>query len=269
MSPVAAGDFLAAKAAAVRRRLAGRSAADDVAPRPDAASRSPVASLSAALRGGSQVAVMAEFKRRSPSAGPLAAGEDPAAVASGYRRAGAAALSVLTDADHFHGSLADLAAVAAAHPSCPVLCKDFIVHRSQLREAREAGAAAALLIVAMLRDHELGALLAAGADLGLECLVEVHSEDELDRAIAAGATLLGINNRDLRRLTTNLAVTDHLAPRAPDGVVVVSESGIRSPDDVRRVRDAGAHAVLVGEWLLRAPPAERRRRLAALAEVSR
>jgi indole-3-glycerol phosphate synthase len=225
--------------------------------------------MAAALLGGDRVAVMAEYKRRSPSAGPLAVGEDPVAVATGYRAAGATALSVLTDVDHFAGGIPDLARVAALEPPVPVLRKDFLVDAGQVLEARLAGASAALLIAAMLDDRELADLLAVAAAVGMECLVEVHSELELERAGEAGASLIGINNRDLRHLGTDLGVTERLAPRAPHGSVVVSESGIRSAGDVQRVRDAGAHAVLVGEALLRAAASERGERLRELAGVPR
>jgi len=150
-----------------------------------------------------------------------------------------------------------------------VLRKDFLVDPGQLCEARLAGAAGALLIVAMLEPRELASLLTAGARVGVECLVEVHTEEELETAVSAGASLLGINNRDLRSLTTDLGVTERLAPLVPPGGVLVSESGIRTADDVRRVRDAGAHAVLVGEALLRQAPGERGRRLRELAGVER
>jgi indole-3-glycerol phosphate synthase len=272
MSAVAGAGFLAAKAAAVRAAIAERA---DLTDRDQdlllARCRRlpPPPSLEAALSGGDRVAVMAEYKRRSPSAGALAEGESPVAVAAGYRAAGAVALSVLTDEADFHGSLRDLEAVAMASPGTPVLRKDFLVHPAQLFEARLAGAAAALLIAAMLEDTELSRLLARAGDAGLEALVEVHTEAEMERAAGAGARLIGINNRDLRRLETDLAVTERLAPLAPAGAVVISESGIRSADDVRRVRDAGAHAVLVGEALLRRPAAERAMLLAGLAGVPR
>jgi indole-3-glycerol phosphate synthase len=269
MSTTASGDFLAAKATRVRQGRPEPDGPGDDVLRARCRAAPPAPSLAAALRAGERVAVMAEYKRRSPSAGPLAVGEDPATVAAGYRAAGASALSVLTDTDDFGGTLDDLSAVAANERALPVLRKDFIVDGAQLLEARVAGAAAALLIVAMLSDGELRMLLATAREATLECLVEVHSEAELERAVAAGATLLGINNRDLRRLVTDLGVTERLAPRAPPGAVVVSESGIRSPDDVRRVRDAGAHAVLVGEALLRSPARDRGARLAHLAGVPR
>jgi indole-3-glycerol phosphate synthase len=270
------GDFLAVKGAQVRRRRSDEHGTQ----MPDAASSAtalraccqglpPAPSLPVTLRQGETVAVMAEFKRRSPSAGGLATAEHPVDVATAYLAAGAVALSVLTDAEHFGGSLADLALVAGLHRGVPVLRKDFIVDAAQVLEARLSGAAATLLIVGMLDDAELNRLLAAGAAVGCDSLVEVHDEAELDRALAAGATLIGINNRDLRRLTTDLTVTERLAPCVPAGTVIVSESGIRTADDVRRVRDAGAQAVLVGEALLREPPAARARRLGELAGVSR
>jgi indole-3-glycerol phosphate synthase len=279
MGPVSAtpgSDFLAVKGAEVRRRRSDEHGTQA----PDAASSAtalraccqglpPAPSLSAVLAQGETVAVMAEFKRRSPSAGGLAEGEHPVDVATAYLDGGAVALSVLTDEAHFGGSLVDLALVAGLHRTVPVLRKDFIVDAAQVLEARLTGAAGTLLIVGMLDDRELVRLLAAAGAVGCECLVEIHDEAELDRAAAAGATLLGINNRDLRLLTTDLATTERLAPRVPAGAVIVSESGIRTADDVRRVRDAGAHAVLVGEALLREPPAARAARLRELAGVPR
>lgn len=269
MSRVTGSDFLADKAAAVRRRRAARDTRGDAARRERCLELPPAPSLADALTVGDRVAVIAEYKRRSPSAGALATREDPVAVARDYRAAGASALSILTDVDDFGGGIPDLARVAALRPPAPVLRKDFIVDAGQLLEARLAGASAALLIVAMLEGPELAALLAAGSDIGLECLVEVHSEAELERAATAGASLVGINNRDLRRMATDLAVTERLAPLVPRGAVVVSESGVRAADDVRRVRDAGAHAVLVGEALLRTPVATRGARLRELAGVPR
>jgi indole-3-glycerol phosphate synthase len=262
-------DFLAAKGAEVRRLREGRDEGADEAFGARCLELPPAPSLMEALAGRRRMAVMAEYKRRSPSAGPLAQGEDPVAVARGYAEAGAAAFSILTDPHHFGGSLGDLEAVAAAEPGLPALRKDFLVDPGQLYEGRLAGAAGALLIVAMLEPRELASLLATGARVGLECLVEVHTEEELEVALTAGASLLGINNRDLRSLTTDLGVTERLAPLVPPGVVLVSESGIRTADDVRRVRDAGAHAVLVGEALLRQAPGQRGLRLRELAGVER
>jgi indole-3-glycerol phosphate synthase len=143
------------------------------------------------------------------------------------------------------------------------------VDAAGLYEARAVGAAAALLITAILTRDELEGILRAAGEVDLECLVEVHDEGDLSSALEAGATLIGINNRDLRSLTTDLGVTERLAPAAPEGVTLVSESGIKDADDVRRVRDAGIHAILVGESLLRLPPAERGDRVAELSGVER
>ncbi len=207
--------------------------------------------LAGALRAPGGVAVMAEVKRRSPGAGEIRPGLDPVEVARGYEEAGAAAVSVLTDRSYFGGSLEDLARVRRA-VGLPVLRKDFTVDELQVVEARGAGADAVLLIVRILDDAELRDLAAAAADLGMAALVEVHDRRELERALAAGATLLGINNRNLDTFETRLDVTEELLPLVPPTVTVVSESGIGGPDDVDRVGRAGAHAVLVGESLLRA-----------------
>jgi indole-3-glycerol phosphate synthase len=232
---------VAARRAGVRRdALAGRAAA-----------LPPPRSLAAALtpRAAGEVRVLAELKRASPVAGLLAQGFDPVARAPEYVRAGAAALSVLTD-PHFHGTLADLEIVRAA-VDCPVLQKDFVVDEYQLWEARAHGADAVLLIVAVLESGRLADLFQAAKGLGLSALVEIHREAELERAAELGAGLIGINNRDLATFRTDLATTERLAPRAPAGACVVSESGIATRADVLRVRAAGAHAVLVGEALSR------------------
>ena len=230
--------------------------------------RNSAGSMKRALRAGRHVALIAEFKRRSPSAGRLLDGENPVDVARLYKVGGATGLSVLTEDIDFAGDLGDLQAVAAAVP-LPALRKDFIVDVAGLYEARAAGAAAALLIMRILSRHEAATLIERAREVGLECLVEVHDEVELDAALDAGATLIGINNRDLRRLTVDLSITDRLAPRVPAGMTVVSESGIREAADVRRVRDAGAHAILVGESLLRLEPGARAAKVAELAGVER
>lgn len=201
------------------------------------------------LRGPARIRLLAELKRASPVAGLLARGFDPIPRAPEYVAAGAAALSVLTD-PHFQGSLADLVAVRAA-VDCPVLQKDFVVDEYQLWEARAHGADAVLLIVSILEPARLHDLYRAARALGLSALVEVHDEGELDRAADLGAGLLGINNRDLKTFRTDLATTERLAPRAPAGVRLVSESGIATRADVARVAAAGVHAVLVGEALSR------------------
>jgi indole-3-glycerol phosphate synthase len=263
-------DFLAGKARRVRAERAASAprgeALEAMRVRAAAASRPPA--LGAALRAGEHVAVIAEFKRRSPSGGSLAERADPRAVARGYAAAGARGVSVLTDTDDFGGRLADLAAVTQ-QVALPSLCKDFVVDEARLCEARLAGAAAALLIVRMLNAAELERLLAAATALGLECLVEVHDEAELDRALAVGAALIGINNRDLATLRTDLAVTERLARLVPAGATIVSESGIRTPDDIRRLAAAGAHAVLVGAALLCTAEQERDRLLRTLTQVPR
>ena len=213
----------------------------------------PVRDFEAALRPspGTRVRLIAEVKRASPSQGLFRADLDPIAQASTYAAAGAAAVSVLTDARYFHGSLDDLVQVRRAVP-VPVLRKEFIVDEYQLWEAREAGADAVLLIVAALEDPVLRDLLGAAKGAGLATLVEVHTAGELDRALRLGASVIGINNRDLQTLTTTLAPSLALLPQIPPGPIAVSESGLRTGADVAQVVAAGAHAVLVGETLLRA-----------------
>ncbi|HTO55779.1 MAG TPA: indole-3-glycerol phosphate synthase TrpC [Myxococcota bacterium] len=204
-----------------------------------------------ALRSAPAPRVIAEFKRASPSKGEIRPGADPAAIARAYEAAGAAALSVLTDREFFRGSLDDLRAARAA-VRVPVLRKDFTIDALQLFEARAAGADAALLIVAALDDSRLRELLACARELALDALVEVHDEPELERALAAGAELLGVNNRDLRDFKTDVGVTRALLPRAA-GRTVVSESGIDAPETVRALAAEGASAFLVGEALMREP----------------
>jgi indole-3-glycerol phosphate synthase len=219
-----------------------------------AAARPAVAPFRAALEAGATVALIAEVKRRSPSAGGIAevAGDEGAReTALQYEAAGAAAVSVLTDADHFGGSLADLSAVTAA-VAVPVLRKDFTIDELQVLEARAAGASAVLLIVRILDDTRLTELLAVTRAQGLTALVEVHDEAELDRALHAGAEVIGVNNRDLTTFETDPGTTLRLAPRIPPQCVLVAESGIRTGADVEAMAAAGAHAVLVGEALMRA-----------------
>ena len=195
--------------------------------------------------------LIAEVKRASPSRGILKADLDPVALAATYARQGADAISVLTDAKYFGGSLDDLAAVRAA-VEVPLLRKDFTLDDYQLWEARAAGADAVLLIVAILEPSALAELAAAAKGLGLAALVECHTAAELDVALTLGARLIGINNRDLATFETRLDTTLSLLPQIPPGPIVVSESGFFTGDDVRRVVDAGAHAVLVGEGLVKA-----------------
>lgn len=257
-------DFLARKA----EELAAREALPEpaLAALRTAAGAVPAApSFARALRSGPHVSVIAEFKRRSPSAGRLV-DDRPGDVAAAYADAGAAAVSVLTDRTDFGGSLDDLRAAAGR---LPALRKDFVVDEAGVLEARVAGAAAVLLIVALLDGQSLRRLIDVAREGALEPMVEAHDERELEVALEAGATVIGINNRDLRTLRTDLAVTECLASRLPPDVIAVSESGIRDAGDVARVRDAGAHAVLVGESLLRLRGAARTRLLRELASVPR
>lgn len=211
----------------------------------------PVRGFAAALApdGGDTVAVIAEVKRRSPSKGDLFADLDPAVLAGQYEAGGAACLSVLTDVDHFGGSPADLAAARAAC-ALPVLRKDFTVSPADVCDARTMGADAVLLIAAALDDAELGDFHALATDLGLDALVEIHDEAELERALAVGARLVGVNQRDLVTFEVDTDRAVRMAPQMPEGVVRVAESGVRGPDDARRLADAGYHAVLVGESLV-------------------
>lgn len=213
-------------------------------------------SFAAALRRpDGRLAVIAEIKRRSPSAGEIAAGASAADQAALYRGAGADALSVLTDKKYFGGSLADLEAAAALMrtpgPRVPCLRKDFMVHPIQVLEARQAGASAILIIVRALSDPEIAALHAAARTAGLDALFEVHSQDEVARAAGHGARIVGVNNRDLAVFRTDLALSERLIPGFPQGATAVSESGIWTAPDAARARAAGAHAVLVGEALMR------------------
>ena len=253
----------------VARKRVDVAARRDAVPRPAldarAAALAPPRSLAAALtpRAAGAVRILAELKRASPVKGVLAQGFDPVARAPEYVRAGASALSVLTD-PHFQGSLDDLDSVRG-RVDCPVLEKDFVLDEYQVWEARAHGADAILLIVAILEPGRLTDLFQAAKGLGLSVLVEVHREAELERAADLGAGLIGINNRDLTTFRTDLATTERLAPRAPAGACIVSESGVATRADVLRVRAAGAHAILVGESLSRSgDPAAKLRELLGL-----
>ena len=212
------------------------------------------------------IAVIAECKRASPSAGIINEDFDPVDLAQRYEACGAAAISVLTDAKFFSGSLEDLRAVRGA-VSLPLLRKDFLFDPYQLYEARAAGADAILLIVTALEEGQLRDLLAEARELSLAALVEVHDEWELERALRCGASLIGINNRDLRTFQTDLMTTTKLAPLMPSEITLVAESGIRSVADVSAMAAAGAQAVLIGETLVRA--VDLRETLGALASVPR
>lgn len=212
--------------------------------------------------------IIAEIKRASPSAGAFGTDLSVGRLARAYREGGAAAISVLTEPDFFQARAGDLE-TAASTSGLPVLRKDFVVDPYQVDEAAVMGAAAVLLIVAALPDDDLRRLFARAGELGLDALVEVHDERELERAVAAGARLVGVNNRDLRTFVTRLEVTERLARRVPRDVLLVTESGIRGPDDIRRLASAGARAALVGESLVRSPdPAVSLREL-AYATVAR
>ena len=213
---------------------------------------------------GSRVKVIAEVKRASPSRGVLREDLDVEWLAKLYVENGAAAISVLTNRDHFYGTLEELAAVGAiAHQhDIPVLRKEFIYDPYQVHEARAYGADAILLIATMLRRDQLERLKLLAEELGMQCLVEVHDEDELAIAVEVEASVIGINNRNLRTFQTSLETTFELADQVPPDCVLVSESGFRTPEDIERVREVGASAVLIGDALVTAPdPGEKLREL--------
>lgn len=214
------------------------------------AQRTPARSLWHAL-DMEGVGVMAEIKRRSPSAGVFAAHVNPAAWATRYQAGGAIAISVLTDEPFFGGSHDDLVAARAA-THLPVLQKDFVVGDYQIFEAAACGADAVLLITGLTLDQDLAGQIDLVHRLQMEALVEVHTEDELDEAIRAGARIIGINNRNLREFTTDLAVTEELCKLIPQEITVVSESGVHTPHDMERLAAAGVSGVLVGESIMKA-----------------
>jgi indole-3-glycerol phosphate synthase len=193
-----------------------------------------------------------EVKKASPSAGVIAENFDPVQTAVAYHEAGANCISVLTDEHFFQGHLDYLALIRRNVPR-PLLRKDFTVHEVQIYQAALAGADAVLLIVAALTDDELHRFKNVAEQIRIDCLIEIHDETELQRALDAGADFLGINNRNLATFVTDLNVTERLAPKVPKECTIVSESGIRTSDDIRRVVRAGAHAALVGEALMRVP----------------
>ena len=235
------------------KRAKGRVPAAEMAARAKAISE-PSRGFRAALAGHAPPAVIAELKRKSPSKGEIRPGFEPVAGALAYLEGDAACLSVLTDEPFFGGRLDYLLAVRNAVP-LPLLRKDFIVDPYQIDESRAAGADAILLIVSSLSDSQLSEFMARAADLALECLVEVHDESELDRALAVGADLVGVNNRDLATFEVDLDTTVRLAAQVPQerDVLLVTESGVRSHGDVEYLAQAGARAFLVGESLMRQP----------------
>ncbi|MGO9217499.1 MAG: indole-3-glycerol phosphate synthase TrpC [Streptosporangiaceae bacterium] len=233
----------------VRADLAARQREVTLDQLKDMAGRAPSPKDAMAVLKGQDVAVIAEVKRASPSKGAMAAIADPAALAADYEAGGASVISVLTEGRRFAGSLADLAAVRAA-VQVPVLRKDFVVSSYQLWEARAHGADMILLIVAALEQNALVSLVERAVSIGLIPLVEVHADEELDRALEAGAKIIGVNARDLATLEVDRTVFARLAPQIPDGVVKVAESGIRGPHDLLAYAASGADAVLVGESLV-------------------
>ncbi len=218
--------------------------------------------FAAALRSSGEIRLIAEIKRRSPSRGDLRPDLDPAQLAASYETAGASAISVLTEEHFFGGSLADLQKARAA-ASLPVLRKDFILDETQIWQvAGKNGTDALLLIVAALSEERLKALLAEAGRYGMDCLVEVHSEEEVDVALRADAEIIGINNRNLKTFDIDLKTTARLCNLIPAGKVVVSESGIHSRDDVAWLQGLGIDAILVGETLMQSPePAQKVREL--------
>jgi len=233
----------------------------------DAARRAPAPRDFAAELRRRRPAIVAEIKRASPSKGDILAGLDPVTVARDYADSGAAAISVLTDR-HFKGSLQDLEAVRSA-VDLPLLRKDFFFDRYQVYQARAAGADCILLIAAMLAKEDLALLTGCARETGLQALVEVHNEAEMRTAIEVGAEIIGINNRDLHTFATDIATTERLLEGYRGNALIVAESGIETPDDIRRLDRAGARAFLIGESLLRGgnPRGKLRSLRAALADA--
>lgn len=247
-------DLLATIVAATERIVADRKARESQAAleRRAAATTPRGAAFEHALGRSGHTNVIAECKRRSPSKGVLAEQYDPVALARAYERGGAAAISVLTEPTFFDGALAHLAAVRSA-VGIPLLRKDFIVDEYQLFEAIVNGADAVLLIVAALDQPALIRLQTRAWDLGLATLVEVHGDDEVERALASGARIVGVNNRNLHTLAVDVAASDRLAARLPRSVIAVSESGLRTRADVERLTALGYRAFLVGERFMTDP----------------
>jgi indole-3-glycerol phosphate synthase len=219
--------------------------------RDEAMAASPTRGFAVALAGAEGLGVIAEVKRSSPSKGDLRRDLDPTELARAYAAGGATCLSVLTDEEWFAGSVADLQAARGA-VAVPVLRKDFTVCEADVCDARIMGADAVLLIAAALDDAELAAFHALGTEVGLDVLVEIHDEPELERAIGVGATLVGVNQRDLVTFEVDTDRAVRMAPLMPEGVIRVAESGVRGVPDATRLAEAGYHAVLVGESLVTA-----------------
>jgi indole-3-glycerol phosphate synthase len=240
-----------------RREISARirPVSDQELSRLDASLPRPLPFAASLRRPDGRLAVIAEIKRRSPSAGEISTNASSLDQARLFKAAGADALSILTDEKYFGGTIEDLLGVTAlmrvSPPALPCLRKDFMVHPIQVLEARESGASAILIIVRALDDNEIQRLFGAARAAGVGALFEVHAEVEIERAVSHGAEMIGVNNRDLATFTTDLTLSERLIPQFPASVVAVSESGIRSAADAARVRRAGAHAVLVGEALMR------------------
>jgi indole-3-glycerol phosphate synthase len=255
-APATAPDLLAAIVAATRHVVEARQGRVPLSALASRAERRQPSvggfrdALSAADPAGAP-RVVAECKRRSPSRGVLKVDYDPVAIAAAYERAGAAAVSVLTEPTFFDGALEHLEAVRAA-VRLPLLRKDFVVSEYQLFEARAAGADAVLLIVSALEPAELARLHRRADDLGLDVLVEVHAAAELPPAIDAGARMIGVNNRNLRTLAVDVGASEAVMDRLPREVIAVSESGLKTADDLRRLRRLGYHAFLIGERFMTA-----------------
>jgi indole-3-glycerol phosphate synthase len=244
-------DVLQKIVARTRERLSNASIdVEDVrfAAREQAARRTPHAFSAALRRNG--VNVIAEVKAASPSAGSIVPDPDVESIAADYARGGAAAISIVTEPDFFHGSQKWIARAKSA-AELPVVMKDFIVDPAQLYAAAAAGADAVLLLASLLNAAEIARFMKILDELGIEALVEVHDEEELDRARHGGAKIIGVNNRDLRTFNVDLATAERLAPQIPVDALKVAESGIKTSQDVDRLRKAGFHAFLVGESLLR------------------
>src|ERR1700736_1705770 len=256
MTPTAAStpDLLKAIVAATRRIISTRAREVPLAEmeRRAAAATPEPGRFKREVARTDRLNVVAECKRRSPSRGVLRQHYDPVEIAGGYERAGAAAISVLTEPTFFDGALQHLAAVRRA-TTLPLLRKDFIVDRYQILEARAAGADALLLIVAALGPGELKTLHAEAADAGLDVLVEVHEPGEVQPAVDAGASIIGVNNRNLRTLELSAGPSERMIAEIPKGIVLVAESGLKTTADLERLRDSGYNAFLIGERLMTSP----------------
>jgi indole-3-glycerol phosphate synthase len=250
-STIESPDVLAAIVAATRTIVAARARRRPLADVEREAAASPLRQgiFARALARDPLINVIAECKRRSPSRGVLKASYDPATIAAGYERAGAAAVSVLTEPTFFDGALEHLAAVRLA-TDVPILRKDFIVERYQIFESRAAGADAVLLIAAALTPSELQHLHREARDAGLDVLVEVHDRSDLQAAIDCGASIIGVNNRDLRTLMVNTELSAQAVELIPETVIAVAESGLKTMADLRRLKSAGYDAFLIGETLM-------------------